>query len=274
MSYSQTIQQTETALLYLIEATKRKKSTNALAKPIKTLDVQLGDIFIRQGNALVRGLSPIRKLLEEDAITKQFDAIFDEATQATSLDMLAALEKAYSSALLLGGKAQLAEVGIKISFSLDNPRAAHYIASYGADQIAGIDETTKEDMRNLLTAAVKNGDSYNQIAQAIKARYKHYATGVPQQHIRSRAHLIAITETGNGYQAGNYASMQATQDTGIKMQKRWLTVGDLRVSDGCKNNQAQSWIGLNKEHISGHNHPLRFPGCRCVEQYQRARSGS
>lgn len=188
--------------------------------------------------------------------------------------MLAALEKSYKDALLLGGTQQLVEVGIKISFKLDNPRAAAYIADYGADQISGIDENTRSDMRNLLEAAIKNGTSYTELAQAIKARYKHYAVGVPQQHIRSRAELIAVTEIGNGYAAGNYASMQTVQDTGIKMQKRWLTVGDTRVSDGCRNNQAQSWIDLNKEHISGHLHPLRFPGCRCVEQYQRDASAS
>lgn len=267
----QAFQATETALLRLIEAAKRKKSTDQLSKPVKLLDAQLSDIFVRQGNALVRALSPIKRLLQEDAITKQFDKIFDEATQATSLDMLEALEKAYSTALLLGGKTQLAEIGVKISFTLDNPRAAHYIASYGAEQIAGIDETTKDDMRNLLSAGVQNGDSYAEIARAIKARYAYYGTGVPQQHIRSRAELIAVTETGNGFQAGNYSSMQATQDAGIKMQKRWLTVGDLRVSDGCKNNQSQQWIGLNKEHASGDLHPLRFPGCRCVELYQRVK---
>lgn len=267
----QAFQQTETALLRFIEAAKRKKSTDVLAKPIKLLDARISDLFVRQGNDLVRSLTPIKSLLKEDAISKQFDNIFDDATNATSLDMLDALEKAYKTTLLLGAKSQLAEIGIKISFTLDNPRAAHYIAEYGADQIAGIDETTKEDMRNLLRAGILNGDSYTTIAANIKARYKYYGTGVPQKHIRSRAELIAITEAGNGYQTGNYVSMQATQDAGLKMQKRWLTVGDLRVSDGCEKNQGQSWIGLNKEHISGHLHPLRFPGCRCVELYQRAK---
>lgn len=267
----QALQQTETALLRFIEAAKRKKTTDVLAKPIKALDARISELFVRQGNDLVRALTPIKALLQEDAISKQFDKIFDAATASTSVDMLEALEKAYKVTLLMGAKSQLAEIGVKISFTLDNPRAAHYIALYGADQIAGIDETTKEDMRNLIKAGIMNGDSYSSIAASIKARYKYYGTGVPQKHIRSRAELIAVTETGNGYQTGNYSSMQATQDAGIKMQKRWLTVGDLRVSDGCQNNQTQSWIGLNKEHSSGHLHPLRFPGCRCVELYQRAK---
>lgn len=253
----------------MIEAAKRKKAAVTLDSSIDTLDAQISALFIKQGNALVRALNPLRKLIKEDAVSDQFDQIFDAATQNTSVDMLEAMRKGYSSALLLGSKDQLSEVGIKISFSLDNPRAAAYIQAYGADQITWIDNHTREDIRNLLRAGIENGASYDGIAKAIKARYAHYMEGSPQQHIRSRARLIAITECGNGYQAGNFTSMQAAQDTGIKMVKRWLTIGDDRVSEGCKTNAAGGWIPLNKQHTSGHMHPLRFPGDRCVEQYKR-----
>jgi len=263
------ISQTDIALSRLLEATQRKQASTTLVATINALDTQVGALFVKQGNALVRALNPLRKLIKEDAISDQFDAIFDAATQATSVDMLDAMTKGYSNALLLGGKQQLSQVGIKVSFSLDNPRAAQYIRDYGADQISSIDETTRTDIRNLLRAGIENGDSYDTIASAIKARYRYYAIGAPQQHIRSRAHLIAITECGNGYQAGNFTSMQAVQDTGIKMLKHWLTIGDDRVSDDCKANQAQDWIKINEQHTSGHMHPLRFPGCRCVEQYKR-----
>lgn len=252
-----------------MEAAKRKKSADILAEPISRLDIQLGRLFAQQGRALVRALSPLRNLFKEAAITKQFDALFDDATQNTSAEMLGTLEKAYKSALMLGGANQLTEVGVKISFTLDNPRARAYIAAYGADQISTIDDNTRADLRNLLTAAIENGQSYTQLAAAIKARYKRYAEGDPRAGVRSRARLIAVTEIGNGYQAGNFASMQATQDAGIKIEKRWLTVGDTHVSDGCRTNQAQGWIALVQVHTSGHLHPLRFPGCRCVEQYQR-----
>jgi len=207
-------------------------------------------------------------LLKEDAISNQFDAIFDDATQATSVDMLDALTQSYKNTLLLGSVNQLSETGIKISFKLDNPRAAAYIQQYGSDQITGIDDFTKQDIRNLLRAGIENGESYTTIASAIRTRFRQYAEG-SDKNTRSRSRLIAVTELGNGYAAGSHASMQAVQDSGVQMEKHWLTVGDLRVSDGCKNNQAQNWIPLNQAHLSGDMHPLRFPGCRCVEQYQR-----
>lgn len=274
MNYTVTLLQTETVLTRLIEASKRAKVDTTLQTPTASLEASLGKLFVRQGNALIRALDPLKVHIKEASINQQFDAIFDQATEETSLSMLATLEKTYKNVLLLGGKKQLAELGIQISFSLDNPRANKYIAAYGADQISGIDETTKEDMRNLLLAGIENGDSYNRIAQAIKARYAEYAVGKPQQHVRSRAHLIAITETGNAYQAGNYSSMQAAQDTGIKMLKRWLTVGDSRVSQGCLDNAAAGWIPLNQPFPSGHMHPFRFPGDRCLLQYQRDKASA
>jgi hypothetical protein len=271
LNYITQLTLTGIALTQLIEATKRWETNTSLVALVDDLDTQVGALFLKQGNALVRALNPLRKLIKEDAIGNQFDAIFGVAAEATSIDMLDAMTKSYSSSLLLGGKQQLSEIGVKISFSLDNPRAAQYIQLYGADQITGIDDTTRTDIRNLIRAGIENGESYSTIAASIKARYKYYATGVPQQHIRSRAQLIAVTECGNGYQAGNFSSMQAVQDTVIKMLKHWLTIGDDRVSEGCKTNQADGWIPLNKEHTSGHMHPLRFPGDRCVEQYKRDR---
>jgi hypothetical protein len=263
------LQQTEVALTRLIEANQRQKVDKAINAPVATLETALGKLFVKQGNALVRALTPLQTFFKEASINQQFDAIFDAATENTSLDMMVTLEKAYKSAILLGGTNQLAETGIKISFKLDNPRANAYIAKYGGDLISGIDDTTRQDMRNLLHASIENGDSFNRLAQQIKARYQQYAVGQPQQHIRSRAHLIAVTEYGNGYQAGNYASMQAAQDSGVKILKKWSTIGDTRVSEGCRQNAAQDWIPINQQFQSGHMHPLRFPGDRCVALYKR-----
>jgi len=268
------LQQTETALTRLIEATQRQKIDKIINTPVATLETALGKLFVGQGNALIRALKPLQTFFKEASINQQFDAIFDAATEATSLQMMETLEKAYKNAILLGGTNQLAETGIKISFKLDNPRANAYIAKYGGDLISGIDDTTREDMRNLLHASIENGDSFNRLAQQIKARYQQYAVGQPQQHIRSRAHLIAVTEYGNGYQAGNYASMQVAQDSGVKILKKWSTVGDARVSEGCKANAAQDWIPLNQQFQSGHMHPLRFPGDRCVALYKRDKDAS
>jgi hypothetical protein len=98
------------------------------------------------------------------------------------------------------------------------------------------------------------------------------AVGKPQQHIDSRAHLIAVTELGNAFEDGSLGAARRMAAMGLEMEKKWLTVGDQRVSEGCRTNQAAGWIPIDRPFPSGHDRPLRFPGCRCTAQYQRKRS--
>jgi hypothetical protein len=88
-----------------------------------------------------------------------------------------------------------------------------------------------------------------------------------------RAELIARTETGN---AANHAQIEYTRQLQREgklgdTQKRWSTVGDNVVSEGCENNEMAGWIDINDEFPSGHDRPLRFPGCRCACQFRPTR---
>ena len=47
------------------------------------------------------------------------------------------------------------------------------------------------------------------------------------------------------------------------MLKRWMNMGDDRVSDGCIENGNAGWIDNKEAFPSGHQFPPRFPGCRC-----------
>ena len=97
----------------------------------------------------------------------------------------------------------------------------------------------------------------------IRDRFEEFAVGKPQLHIESRAHLIAVTEVGEAYSAGSLAAGEALEEAGVAMEKSWSTVGDDRVSAGCLGNEDAGWIPLNDDFPSGHQRPLRFPGCRC-----------
>lgn len=253
----------------LLEVLTRKKIDKLLAPTETTLQNKVGRLFVKQGNAVVAQLTPLKKYLAESA-TSDFDDLFDSATLDTSADMQAAIDAAISNAIVSGGKSLLSDFKSDIVFKLTNPRAIAYTKDRAADAITGIDKYTKDDIKRLVTYAVENGTSYTTLAAQIKARYSQFAVGVPQKHIRSRAELVAITECGNAYQAGNLAAAYTMQDGGIKLQKYWLNSGDDRVSDGCKVNSDAGWIAINKTFPSGDDTPLRFPGCRCAAQYRRA----
>jgi hypothetical protein len=152
-----------------------------------------------------------------------------------------------------------------------------YLEAHGAELVKQINETTREHLRHVVNHALDNGWSYKKTALAIQKRFAgYYDPGSwwnfdaprPQGHISSRAHLIAVTEAGNAYEVGNFIVTQDLADSGIKTEKRWSTIGDNRVSEGCRENEAEGWIPSEQNHVSGHAHPLRFPGCRCDEMYR------
>jgi hypothetical protein len=143
------------------------------------------------------------------------------------------------------------------------------LAEHGSALIRQINEVTRGNIQTILSEGIREGWSYDRVARAIIQMYSEMAVGRPQQHIDSRAHLIAVTELGNAYEAGSSIVVRDLQDAGLVMQKSWLTVGDERVSDPCRANQGEGWIPFEQAHSSGHQHPLEHPGCRCTELYRR-----
>lgn len=109
------------------------------------------------------------------------------------------------------------------------------------------------------------------MAQAISDRFVEFAVGRPQEHVESRAHLVAVTEVGDAYEHGNEIVVNDLAAAGLRMEKKWDTIGDGRVSDGCRENEQAGWIPIDEEFPSGDMRPLRFPGCRCTALYRRAR---
>lgn len=147
--------------------------------------------------------------------------------------------------------------------SLPNLRAQEYAKKHAAEAVTQINDTTRKEIARIVSDGVKSGSSYNDIAKAIKDKFKEFAVPMPQKHIPNRAVLVAVTELANAYCEGNAQVGNYLQDNGVKMMKAWQTLEDDRVSDGCRENERVGWIPINKEFPSGHMHPPRFPGCRC-----------
>ncbi len=191
----------------------------------------------------------------------------EEATEGIFEDILIA---AAAEGLALGAAEASRNFLIELSFNLENPRAVAYLDEYGAELVASIDETTRGYIRTIVSQGVEEGWSYNQMAAAITKRYAEFAVGRPQLHIDSRAHLIAITEIGNAYEAGNAIVVEDLQDSGLQMEKFWQTVNDARVDPECQADQDAGWIPKGDAFPSGHMRPLAHPGCRCTALYRRA----
>lgn len=138
-----------------------------------------------------------------------------------------------------------------------------------AERIAGIDETTLNLLRPLIEQAIAENWAYTKLAAALRKLFKDFGRAVPQRHLRDRAELIAVTEIGQAYIDGQLDNAERLARGGAVLEKSWLTVGDDRVSDGCRGNAGAGWIPLAQAFPSGHGGPLRFPGCRCALQMRR-----
>lgn len=231
--------------------------------------------FTAQGKVFLEGFADLQPLWESarlhEAITSaDWLSVFDEAAAETYDLFLDPLAATAIAGLEAGAASVIADLELGIAFDLANPRAVQYIQQHGAANVRGINQTTRDELRTILTQAVDEGWSYQETARVIKRRYAQFAGSAPQQHLRSRAELIAVTEAGEAYEAGSEMPVRDLADAGLTMEKSWLTVGDKRVEQHCLDNQAQGWIPFGDAFASGDMRALAHPGCRCSTLYRRA----
>jgi len=185
-----------------------------------------------------------------------------QTRRLTGMGMVLALEEALQAAVDAGIIEANVELGA--SFALENPRAVTWIAEHAATAITGINATTEEAIRGGGAhgrAAGAAGDSYATIARAITDELASYAEVNPDSAIRSRAHMIAVTEMGNGYVQGNVMVADALVDAGVDMEKSWLAADD--PCDICAGDEDDGWIPYEDTFSSGDDEPLAHPNCRC-----------
>lgn len=247
----------------LIEALSLKARHRERLRMEKALQPKIAKAFRAQGRAFLKGFAATKPLLQEAIREDDWEPIWDRAAEATRQLFVGPIDDWTKAALAAGARRVIKEVEAGIGFDLKNPRAVAYLKDRAAERVSMVEDTTKAQIRSIIVKGQEAGQSWEQIARSLRDRFKEFAVGKPQAHVDSRAHLIAMTEIGEAYTEGNLQGAQELQDVGLQMEKSWSTVGDDRVSDGCLANAADGWIPLAQAFSSGHQRPLRFPGCRC-----------
>lgn len=271
------------ALDRFLERAQMTRRERVLRPTVATMEKALSRAFRTQGRRLIEesrvlegargegrgtaGTVALREAWTVDDWLRLFDLVSGETVDL----FFTPIQAGVAEALLAGASEVIGMIGVDYAFGLANPRAVAYLEAHGYGLISQIDSVTRGNIATIVNNGTAEGWSYNRVAREITSLYSEMAIGKPQRHIDSRAHLIAVTEAGNGYEEGNLAVVRDLEDGGLRMEKKWLTVGDDRVSDGCQANQAEGWIPVAQAFQSGHARPLRFPGCRCTTEYRRAR---
>ncbi len=270
------------AALEFAEALSRSRRLKKREQIGRRLELAMRTAFKEQGRQFVRAFGKFRNRFGEAAVVAspfggqtqdlplqeavpptEWMYVFHFVAQKTTPLFETSIDAAAQAALKSGAGNLIADAGMNISFDLKNPRAVKYLDQYGAKLVTNINDTTRDYLQTIITQATNEGWSYDRTAEAITQRYKEFQVGKPQEHIDSRAHLIAVTETGNAYAEGNLIVARDLEEAGVAMEKAWSTVGDSKVTPECRANEDQGFIPLDKPFLSGHMRPLRFPGCRC-----------
>lgn len=214
------------------------------------------------------------------------DDHIDEGTLNTALDMaflhtrkqfLDLLIKYKITASYFGIRSQAKQLGFQIptpkmreaaasvgiSFDAVDHEAYQYIAKDSASRVSGIDDTTRNRIREILDKGTADKLSYSAIAQNIRDEFSAFATPAPQQHIRDRAELVAVTEIRDAHEYSQSLVRQKLKNQGWIIEKAWGISDDEQTCDICKANADAGWISDNDVFPSGDLYPSAHPGCRC-----------
>ena len=256
---------------FLEAATTAEKWRN-IAPIEKQLEKDMRQAFTIQGKKFLDGFAANRGKFEEALSPEDWVGIWDEVAQQTLQFFIDPIQQAVQLSMTSAAEELVGELEVDYSFSLKNPRAVAYVEEHGAELVKGINDTTRDYLRTVIRQGTDEGWSYDQMAKAITRRFADFAVGRPQEHIDSRAHLVAVQEVGEAYEHGNEIVVRDLTKAGLKLEKKWSSMGDSRVSpDICAPNERQGWIPADEAFQSGHQRALGHIACRCTTLWRRAR---
>jgi len=151
------------------------------------------------------------------------------------------------------GKVALAEVNVDTDFDLENPRATDWLQKNALENATSYSGTLKDDIGQVVTDGVANGESIPDITASIGAFFDGQSD--------YRAERLARTETGDAYSQG---SLEGYKQSGVVAGKEWLA--DDSACDVCLGNEDDGVIPLDDDFSSGDDSPTAHPNCECSLQ--------
>ena len=216
---------------------KVNKALNSFYKSLKDSTIKKAVEALNKADA--SDLAKVKQILADE-----FGSFEDFLSYADTGDYL---ESAYN----LAGDTVLAKFGLDGTFNLQNPGILSKLSDRANFIINSVDETTKEELAQLITSGVADGDSWTDIAKDIRDNYPDISD--------YRSELIARTETSN---AANQAELDFYKNNGIET-KMWTVSSAHTDEDECDENEAAGAIPVNDEFPSGDDAPPNHPNCFC-----------
>jgi len=155
-------------------------------------------------------------------------------------------------------------MSLGVGFNVVNKMSLDYIANRNQYTL-GTRKTTVDKMTALFTDVINNNKTLDEAVEMIENNYSVSA---------NRARFIATNELGHAFVQGTDMSLRriSTENVDINFEKRWNTVNDSRVTQGCRHNENEGWVPMEHTYadidgMGGGKTPPRFIGCRCTLDY-------
>lgn len=208
--------------------------------------------------ALAKASARVRQLLTEST-TKAINAsagvkrLVSELTFEELTDLAPELAELLQDMAADGGAEALAQVIAEASsaqLSQVNTAAVRYAEANAAELVKGLEESTRDMLQGLVTQALEDGLTNDELASAIQDSYAFSD---------ARAETIARTETANADVQGNLAGYEAS---GVVQGKEWIIAQD-EYCDECNELNGVVVDLVSPFPNDGGDGPPLHPNCRC-----------
>lgn len=138
-------------------------------------------------------------------------------------------------------------------FGQVNERAVAYARDRAAELVSDIEDSTRNDLRGIIAAGLKENIGMDAIAGRIEDAYAFS---------EERADLIAHNEIAMANSQGVLEGMHSARNAGVALKKVWLPDAD--ACDICEENGDAGPIDLDDDFPSGDDAPTAHVNCRCT----------
>ena len=236
-------------------------------KPIvKKLKKLIAGYFQKQEKAILADVKPWLKLhmKEADAVSKDdaatmAETILPDTLQSFLLQVTPQQQADYRGLIQDAIQKAAAQLESEIQSGATVPETAmgRYLDQNSLSKLTGeLAETTKQDLRSAIADAVQEGGTADDIMEAIQ--------GVMEKASTYRANLIAQTEVNDAY---NFGRKQLAVASGLD-EKAWVTESGAPCLT-CIANEAQGYIPVEDEFLSGDDAPTAHPMCYCSLDFRK-----